>query len=166
MISRIFASALDTASLAVFQAPEKSLYRAREVVATAIRERQPEMFGHRRAFAIAGGPTHLSDPARPYDVKKDVQIVNDRVRTGPRRVALWTFTLRNLNERVAYRDVLYHAHYYDASGKQVDLRYDVIKDVFQPGATATIQVNDGFVAAPFASATIEVLGADALLPIK
>ena len=154
------------AGQAWIQAPEKSLYRAREVVATAIREKQPEMFGHRRAFAISGGPTHLNDPARPYDLKKDVQIVNDRVSTGPRRVALWTFTVRNLNERVAYRDVLYHAHYYDASGKQVDLRYDVIKDVFQPGAMATIQVNDGFVAAPFSSATIEVLGADALLPIK
>jgi hypothetical protein len=154
------------AGQAWIQALEKSLYRAREVVATAIREKQPEMFGHRRAFAISGGPTHLNDPARPYDLKKDVQIVNDRVSTGPRRVALWTFTVRNLNERVAYRDVLYHAHYYDASGKQVDLRYDVIKDVFQPGAMATIQVNDGFVAAPFSSATIEVLGADALLPIK
>jgi hypothetical protein len=86
--------------------------------------------------------------------------------TGPRRVALWRFTLRNLNERVAYRDVLYYAHYYDASGAQVDLRYDYIKDVFQPGATATIKVNDGFVAAPFSSATIEVFAADALLPIE
>ena len=41
----------------------------------------------------------------------------------------------------------------------------LIKDVFQPGVTKTIQVNDGFVAAPFTSATIEVIGADALLPI-
>ena len=154
------------AGQAWIQAPEKSLYRARDVVATAIREKQPEMFGHRRAFAIDGGPTHLVDLTRPYEVKKDVQILDGHVTTGPRRVALWTFTLRNLNERVAYRDVLYHAHYYDASGTQVELRYDVIKDVFQPGVTKTIQVNDGFVAAPFTSATIEVIGADALLPIE
>jgi hypothetical protein len=153
------------AGQAWIQAPEKSLYRVRAVVATAIREKQPEMFGHRRAFAIGGGPSHLDDPARPYDVTKDVQILNEGVTTGPRRVALWTFTLRNLNERVAYRDVLYHAHYYDAAGTQVDLRFDVIKDVFQPGAIRTIHLNDGFVAAPFTSATIEVIGADALLPI-
>jgi hypothetical protein len=154
------------AGQAWIQMPEKSLYRNRDVIATAIREKQPEMFGHRRPFAIDGGPKALQDPTRPYDIKKDVQILDERLETGPRRVALWTFTLRNTNDRVAYRDVLYQTHYRNESGKQVDQRYDFIKEVFQPGAETTVEINDGFVAAPFASATIEVLGADALLPIK
>jgi hypothetical protein len=154
------------AGQALIQMPEKSLYRNRAVVAAAIREKEPEMFGHRRAFAIDGGPLALSDPSRPYDVKKDVQVSDERLTTGPRRVALWSFTLRNANERVAYRDVLYQTHYRDESGKLVDQRYDFVKEIFQPGTVTTINVNDGFVAAPFASASIEVLGADALLPIK
>ena len=153
------------AGQALIQAPEKSLYRNRAVVAAAIREKQPEMFGHRRPFAIDGGPLALNDPARPWDPKKDVQISDERLTTGPRRVALWSFTLRNANERVAYRDVLYQTHYLDEKGVLVDQRYDFVKEIFQPGTVTTINVNDGFVAAPFASATIEVLGADALLPI-
>ena len=36
---------------AYIQAPMKSLYRNREVVAAAIRLKQPEMFAHRRPFA-------------------------------------------------------------------------------------------------------------------
>jgi len=153
------------AGQALIQAPEKSLYRNRGVVAAAIREKQPEMFGHRRPFAIDGGPLALNDPARPWDPKKDVQISDERLTTGPRRVALWTFTLRNANERVAYRDVLYQTHYRDDKGNLVDQRYDFVKEIFQPGTVTVININDGFVAAPFASATIEVLGADALLPV-
>jgi hypothetical protein len=45
-------------------------------------------------------------------------------------------------------------------------RHDRIKDIFQPGAVATLEVNDGRVTTPFASATIEVLAAEALLPVE
>jgi hypothetical protein len=85
---------------------------------------------------------------------------------GPRRVALWTFTLRNANDRVAYRDVLYQTHYRDEQGQVVDQRYDFIKEIFQPGAAARLEINDGLVARPFVTATIQVLGAEGLLPIK
>src|SRR5262245_28166112 len=50
------------------QTPERSLYRNREVVAAAIREKEPEMFAHRRAFAIDGGPLFLDPAVRPWDV--------------------------------------------------------------------------------------------------
>ena len=148
------------------QTPQKSLYRNREVIAAAIREKQPEMFGHRRAFAIDGGPAFLESPMRPYDSLKDVQISDTQLSVGPRRVALWTFTLRNANDRVAYRDVLYQTHYRDEQGQVVDQRYDFIKEIFQPGAVARLEVNDGLVARPFVTATIQVLGAEGLLPIK
>ena len=41
--------------------PEISLYRNRTVVVDAIRAKEPEMFAHRRAFAVDGGPALLDD---------------------------------------------------------------------------------------------------------
>jgi len=85
---------------------------------------------------------------------------------GPRSVALWSFMLRNNNPRVAFRDVLYQTRYSDANGQVVLRQQDRIKDIFQPGAVATLEVIDGLVTTPFASATIEVLAAEALLPLE
>jgi len=148
------------------QAPQKSLYRNREVVAAAIRSKEPEMFAHRRAFAIDAGPVRLQASSRPYDLRKDVQFSDVHFTLGLRRVALWRLTLTNTNQRVAYRNVLYMAHYRDAAGRGVDERIDYIKNIFQPGAVVTLDLNDGIVTAPFASATIEVVDADAVLPMK
>ena len=75
-------------------------------------------------------------------------------------------TLRNGNDRVAYRDVLYLTSYRDQRGEVVVRRSDYIKDVFQPGTVTRLEVNDGFVSEAFATATIEVIGAEALLPIR
>ena len=83
------------------------MFRNREVVAAAIRTKQPQLFAHRRPFAIDGGPSSLQDPSRPYDALLDVQLTNTRLTMGPRSVALWSFTLRNANPRVAFRDVLF-----------------------------------------------------------
>jgi hypothetical protein len=147
------------------QAPERSLYQKREVVAAAVRLKQPEIFGHRRPFAIDGGPTHLQDPSRPYHDHRDVEFSNAQLTTGLGRVALWKVTLRNLNAKVAYRDVLYRTRYRDERGQVLVERADYIKDVFQPSATVAIEVNDGFLPRGYASASIEVLRAEALLPL-
>jgi hypothetical protein len=151
---------------ALIQLPDISLYRNRDVVATAIRLKQPEMFAHRRQSAIDAGPTSLNDPSRPWDAVKDVQLSDVGLTVGPRRVALWRMTLHNANARVAYRDVLYQAFYTDASGQVVEERHDYIKQIFQPGTTTTLEVNDGFVNHQFASASIHVLAAEALLPLR
>jgi hypothetical protein len=145
--------------------PEISLYRQRDVVATALRLKEPQMFGHRRDFAVDGGPAMLQDPARPWDAPKDVQLSDVNFRLGPMRVALWTVTLRNTNPTVAYRDVLYQTHYLDANGQVVEERHDRIKQIFQPGDSAVIEIIDNFAPDTFASATIHVLAAEALLPI-
>jgi len=152
------------AGLALAQAPDKSLYRNRTPVAAAVRLKQPEMFGHRRAFAVDGGPLLLDDPSRPYDNRHDIQFSEVNRRTGPYRVVLWTLRLTNHNDRVAFRDVLYQTAYRDESGRVVDERYDYIKDIFQPGDVRDIEINDGIVNAQFASATIVMAGAEALLP--
>ena len=147
------------------EAKIKKISKRLKVVAAAIRSRQPEMFAHRRAFAIDGGPISLQDPARPWEAVNDVQFSNISLKMGPRRVALWTLTLQNTNAGVAYRDVLYQAHYRDANGQIVVERHDFIKQIFQPGQTITLEVNDGFISQPFASATIHVLAAEALVPM-
>ncbi len=147
------------------QASQKSLYRNREVVSTAIRLKQPEMFAHRRPFAVDGGPAVLQDPSRPYDSTHDMQLADTHLTVGPRRVALWTLTLRNGNSRVAYRGVLYRTRYCDPNGQVVAEHNDRIEDVFQPGAVVQLEVNDGLVEADFATATIEVLESEALLPM-
>jgi len=151
------------------QAPERSLYQQREVVAAAVRLKQPEMFAHRRPFAIDGGPTHLQDPSRPYHDHRDVEFSNPQLTSGfglfGLNVALWNVTLTNTNPHVAYRDVLYRTRYHDARGQLIVERADYIKDVFQPSAVVTLEVNDGFLPRGYATATIEVLRAEGLLPV-
>jgi hypothetical protein len=151
--------------LAWRQAPERSLYQHRDVVAAAVRLQQPEIFGHRRPFAIDGGPTHLQDPSRPYHDHRDVEFSNAQLTSGLGVVALWKLTLTNTNPHVAYRDVLYRTRYHDQNGQLIVERADYIKDVFQPSATLQLEVNDGFLPRGYASATIEVLRAEALLPL-
>lgn len=153
------------AGQAWIHAPEHSLYRNREVVASAVRLKEPEMFGHRRAFAVDGGPAMLQREDRPWDVQRDVRFSDVRFTVGPRSVVLWTVRLTLTNPRVAFRDVLYRTRYHDASGTIVEEHADYVKDVFQPGTDQLIEINDGLVRAPFVSATIEMLGAEALLPI-
>ena len=123
------------AGQAWIQAPMKSLYRNREVVATAIRLKQPEMFAHRRPFAIAGGPAFLQDPSRPHDGRQDIQFSDTRFERGPGGAAFWTVTLRTATPGSPPRR-LYQTHYRDESGQVVVEQHDCIEDVFQPGAVA------------------------------
>src|SRR5207248_5390025 len=85
------------AGLAVAQLPELSLYKNRGPVAAAVRLRQPEMFAHRRPFAIEGAPYGLSDPSRPHDAVRDMQVVaaSYTLERGP--YVQWRITVRNTN---------------------------------------------------------------------
>jgi hypothetical protein len=152
------------AALAWLQAPEHSLYRNRAVVAAAIREKQPEMFGHRRPFAINAGPAALRDAARPYDIE-DVSVVQETVRVGLGRATVWNVTVANANPRVAFRNLIYLASYYDSEGVLLQRHEDVIKDVLQPGETKTFRLADAIVRTPFHNATFEIAAAEALLPM-
>jgi hypothetical protein len=153
------------AGLAWAQAPELSMYKNREVVATALRLKAPEMFAHRRDFAIDGGPTVLSDLSLPYDPTRDFQILDAAQRMGPRQSLHWTITVRNASPVVAFRDPLYVATYLDEHGAVVDERHERIKDIFQPGATRRIEFNDGWAGPAFATARIKIIAAEALLPM-
>ncbi len=152
------------AGLAWAQAPEISLYRNRRVVAAAVALKQPEMFAHRRPFAIDGGPPVLADPARPYDPTRDMVIASAHHRPGPLGSVHWAIVLRNRSDVVAFRDPLYVTTYTDGRGAIVDERHERIKDIFQPGDTKTIELNDGYTAAPFAGAAIRIAAAEALIP--
>jgi hypothetical protein len=152
------------AGLAWAQAPEVSLYKNREVVATAVRLKAPEMFAHRRDFAIGGGPIALSDPSRPYDPTRDFQIVASAYRPGPQGSLHWTITVHNRSAVVAYRDPLYVSTYLDEHDVIVDQRHERLKDIFQPGDTRTIELNDGFAGPAFTKARLQIVAAEALLP--
>ena len=158
-------SVLFHAGLAWAQAPELSLYRNRAVVAAAVRLKAPEMFAHRRAFAIGGGPAALSDPSRPYDATRDMHVVAAAHRPGPAASIHWSVTLRNASVAVAYRDPLYITTYRNANGEIVDERHEVIKDIFEPGDVRQIELNDGYASVPFASAALRIAAAEALLPV-
>jgi hypothetical protein len=152
------------AGLAWAQAPEVSLYKNRAVVATAVRLKSPEMFAHRRDFAVGGGPLSLSDPARPYDPTRDFQILASAYRPGPQGSLHWTITVHNRSAVVAYRDPLYISTYLDDRGVIVDQRHERLKDIFEPGETRTIELNDGFAGPAFTKARLEIAAAEALLP--
>jgi hypothetical protein len=152
--------------LASIQAPEQSLYRHREVVAAAIKWKEPEMFAHRRAFAVDGGPAALDATSRPYDSNRDVQFADIQFHFGPRRVARWTLTVHNRNDRVAFRDVQYLTSYRDHAGELVAQNTNFITDFFQPATAARVEIIDDFIDEPFATATIEAIGAEALVPLR
>jgi hypothetical protein len=106
----------------------------------------------------------LADPKRPYDAPRDI-LVSDVVYTiGFRRSVHWTFTVRNNNPAVAFRDLLYITTYVDERGATVDERHEFIKDIFEPGANRRVDLNDGVVSAPFATAQLRIVAAEALLP--
>jgi len=76
----------------------------------------------------------------------------------------WTIVVRNRSTVVAYRDLLYVTTYLDARQALVEERHEFLKDIFQPGGTWTIDVNDGVVGRPFADARLEIAAAEALVP--
>jgi hypothetical protein len=150
---------------ALGRAPERSLYKNRRVVAEAIRRKEPEMFGHRRSYAVEPGPTAIHDPSRPYDATIDIQL-RDAVHTvGWGRTLDWEVTVTNTNPRVAFRDLLYITTYRDGEGRTVEERHEYIEDVFQPFETRRVQLNDRFADFVFSSATMRIAAAEALLPL-
>jgi hypothetical protein len=152
------------AGLAWAQGPELSLYKHRAIVAAAIRLKQPQMFAHRRDFARDGGPAALDARARPYDPRQDIEVVAATYRPGPRRSLHWTLTIRNRSQAVAYRDPLYFTTYLDERDNVVEKRHERVKEIFEPGVTRTIELNDGFAGPPFAKAHLQIVAAEALLP--
>jgi len=153
------------AGLACAQVPEISLYRNRAPVAAAVRLKAPEMFAHRREFAIDGGPAALADPARPYDPTRDIEVISARHCLGPADSLHWSVTLRNRNPAVAFRDLLYITTYKDEHGGPVDERHERIKDIMQPHDTWSLELNDGYVRGRFATADFRIAAAEALLPV-
>lgn len=144
---------------------EISLYRDRGPVAAAIRLKEPEMFAHRRDFAIGGGPPALSDPARPYDPRHDLEVVQATRSAGPAGSLHWSIVVRNRNTKVAYRDLLYITTYLDGRDAVVDERHERIKEIFQPGTTRAIELNDGYAGPTFEKARLEIVAGEALLPV-
>jgi len=151
------------AGLAAAQAPDKSLYRHRGLVVAALAAGDPEMFAHRRPFAIDGGPAVLRGAA--YDPRIDLTIDDATFLRGPFHSLRWHVTLTNRSTQVAYRDLLYIATYIDRDGRTIDERHEFIKDVVEPGQGLTVDLNDGVMDAPIADARVAIVAAEALRPV-
>jgi hypothetical protein len=152
------------AGLAWAQGSELSLYTNRAPVAAAVTLKQPEMFAHRRDFAIDAGPYALAADARSYDVRRDIEIAAAPIRWNAGPSLRWAVTVHNRSSDVAFRDLLYFTTYFDDHDGVVEQRHERIKQIFEPGALRVIDVNDGYAKAPFAHARLEVVAAEALLP--
>jgi hypothetical protein len=162
----LVSSILYHAGFAAASAPDHSLYKDRDVVATAVATRVPEVFGHRRYFAVEG----LTHPA-PGDrfgggnPLSDLALVSSDWWRGPAGVLLGRITVRNDSGTTAYRDVHYDVTYRDEAGKVLDVHYDVLAEFLQPGeAVTSSHVNQGF-APPYHTLQVRILRAEPLLPL-
>jgi hypothetical protein len=155
------------AALAWIQWPQRSLYRNRDVVSAAIQLKQPEMIAHRRPFAVDSGPLSLTDQSRPYDMARDVEVLNTVCIVDRGGVIVWRLTVRNTNQRVAFRDVLYETTYRDRTGRVIEQRHQLVKQVFEPNESVALEISDGFAIsdAETALASFGLLAAEALLPV-
>jgi hypothetical protein len=152
------------AGLAAAQAPDKALYKHRGIVTAALAAADPEMFAHRRPFAVDGGPAALI-PAT-YDPRADLHIDSATFERGPFQSLRWHVTVSNRNSDVAYRDVLYVATYLDRDGRTIDERHEIIKDVIEPHELLTADLNDGTMKEAPADARIALVAAEALRPAR
>jgi len=152
------------AGLAWAQGSELSLYTNRAPVAAAVALNQPEMFAHRRDFAVDAGPYALAANTRPYDVRRDIEIAAAPIQPSPGPSLRWTVTVHNRSDAVAFRDLLYVTTYFDDRDQVIEQRHERIKEIFEPGAVRTVEVNDGYANVRFTRARLEVVAGEALLP--
>ena len=150
--------------LALAKAPEGSLYMNRAVVAAALTERDPDVFAHRREYAMDAIPAVDANARR--DPRDEVVLLTPAWSIGAGRAILWRVTVHNISSTRAYRDFLYYTNYRDASGRQVLSRHGYIVDVVQPGESRAIEINDGAADVAFARATFEVVLAESLKPLR
>jgi hypothetical protein len=152
------------AGMVIGRAPERSLYKNREVPAAAVLRKNPELLGHRRAYVVEGAPS--SDPVVFLHLSSDVRLVNRTWSRGPGGMLLWTMTLKNESRTSAYRDVYYEAKYRDAAGHVVGRHDDLFAEILQPGQSVTLTaVNHGFID-PFQAVEIRLIKAERLLALS
>jgi hypothetical protein len=146
------------------RAPERSLYKNREVVAAAVLRKNPDLLAHRRLYAIEGAPP--PDVIATDAALSEVRLVSATWSRGPWGMLLWTMTVRNESRANAYRDIYYDATYRDAADRMVGQHYDIVAEILQPGQSVTLTgVNHGFIE-PFKTADITLLRAERLMPLS
>lgn len=162
------------AALAIDRGPQRSLYRDRGLVQTAIAARNDRLLGDRRDSVIEN-PDWRPRPidkvadeesyarAQPAEDLKILAAVWSRALFD--RISSFEVTLLNRSRTVAYLDIRYTITYTGASGQPVAQRQGVIKAILQPGATGTWPgVTDGSVPAGAVAASLAVLTAEKCIP--
>jgi hypothetical protein len=124
------------------------------------------MFAHRRAVALDADRVCLCLLPRDPDPRLELHVSESTVGRGAGGSAEWRFTLGNGSASVAFRDVICETTYRDGAGRVLQTHITPVNDIIQPGGSRAARINDGFVRPPFATATLEVVDAEALVPIR
>jgi hypothetical protein len=128
-------------ALAVRRLSGSSLYMNREVVADAIRLRQPTLFAYRRPWARGVPSAERSSADGRARALVDLAITESRPQ-GVRGVSTWSIVLHNQSASVGYRSVVCTTRYYDAAGAIVEERFGEVWVLLEPGESARARVID------------------------
>ena len=153
------------AGLAWSQRAELSLYKNRapggggDSLEGAGNVRAPaRLRGRRRTGGAAGSGPPVSAGQRP----------RSRRRPPPRRaarlVALDDRRAQSQHGRRLPRSAVCDRRTSTSATRSSTSANEFLKDIFQPGGTWTIDVNDGYVRGPFTDARLEIVAAEALIP--
>jgi hypothetical protein len=151
------------AGVAWTRLPGHSLYQHRDMVAAAIRLKQPDLFGHRRYFGK--GVTPDLPIEKVAHATEDLEILHaswSRQRLG---VSHWSIAVRNRSSEVGYRDLVYETTYLDSAGRTVAAGSDRVELVLQPGEYQAAEFVDGMVPANVVQAKFRIVSAEALRPL-
>jgi hypothetical protein len=168
----LVAGVLYHGALALARAPERSLYKNRGVVATAIVSRTPGELAWRRPFARdASGPPAWFGPVAVAS-PGDLRVVRSSWRRALGRIAAWDFTLavwdvRLRNEGlVAYRDLSYRTDYRGPSGASVGSGDGRLSEVIQPGQEIQVEgIADRYVDPRATAGEMRIAEARRILPL-
>ena len=143
--------------LALERARERSLYADRPLAAAAIARRDDLLLGRRRqelATLISRAP-------------EDLEVRRARWRPAVfGRVSEWRVVLEHRGGEAAYVDVVYVARYWDSQERPLGGASGVIKRIFEPGRTYTFRLVDGMVTPGTARAEFQIVGAEAVKPLR
>ncbi len=160
------------AGFAAVEMPERSLYQNRALVQRAIDLRDDRLLGDRRTAAhlpVNLMPAPIPPPsgfARAAP-REDLRVVRAGWSRGAfGRVSVFDVTVENGGDSAAYVDLEYVARYVGREGQPLKESRGVLKYILEPGSSHRWpHLVDGLVDSSVQSASIEIVGAEKVVPL-
>jgi hypothetical protein len=137
----LVANVMFQSALAVHRYAGPSLYLKREVVAAAIRLRQPGLLAYRRGWARNVPVNERMAAEAGAQAAADLKVTEARLELV-RGLATWSIVVQNQSTTTAYRSMVCFTRYYDAAGTLVDERVNEVWLVLEPGESVRDRVID------------------------